>query len=85
MISAHHFSPLSFSPVGEMQVTLVLSKPCEYMLLFFDTTTTETYTHTLHGTLPIPTEEVRWGLMSIAVVNSPFPCGRLGLVALGEG
>ena len=35
MSSANHFSPLSFSPVGEMQITQVLSKTGGCRLLRF--------------------------------------------------
>ena len=49
--SATDISPLSFSPVGEMQVTLACGKAIEYQ--------------TTESNCPSPTGEVRWGLMSI--------------------
>ena len=85
MISANHFSPLSVSPEGEMLVTLVLSKPCEYRLPLLLISYWLSDNQTTDGICPSPSGEVRWGLMSIAGVNSPFPWGRLGWVALGEG
>ena len=62
MSSANHFSPLSFSPVGEMQVTQVLSKTGRCWLLLLMTTDDS---QTAKGICPSPTGEDRWGLKFI--------------------
>ena len=53
--SATDISPLSFSPVGEMQVTLAYGEAIGYQ--------------TNESIFPSPTGEVRWGLKSIARVT----------------
>ena len=60
-----NFSPLSFSPVGEMQVTLTIDNRLIIR----------------HKSIcPSPSGEARWGLSSIAGVICSFPLGRLGWV-----
>ena len=73
------FSPLSFSPVGEMQVTPLLS--FLYRLLRYCLSSAALLAIAV---CPSPTGEVRWGLMTIFGVTPLINISPLSFSPVGE-
>ena len=73
------FSPLSFSPVGEMLVTPLLYFLCRFLRYCLSSATLLAI-----AVCPSPTGEVRWGLMTIFGVTSLIIFSPLSFSPVGE-